>query len=68
MEITGPVIAASRGLTEKMPTLKLSEDYFRSAGEVARVRVKLAGMRLGVILRRSVGDGQNTAIAPNPSQ
>ena len=55
-EVTGPVIAASRGLTEGLQDLKLSEAYFRSAGEVARQRIKLAGLRLGVILTRCVGE------------
>ncbi|TWU56637.1 S1/P1 Nuclease [Rubripirellula tenax] len=53
-EVTGPIIAASRGLTPRIPPLKLSTDYYRVAGEVARYRIKQAGFRAGVAVVRCV--------------
>lgn len=41
-----PVTAASRGLTNGLPPLKLSDAYFVNAGEIAQQQAKLTGLRL----------------------
>lgn len=57
-EVGQPIIAASRGLTPKLPALKLSDEYFTTAGEVARARVVTAGYRLAGILTESSQSGK----------
>ncbi len=51
-EVMGPVIAASRGMTNKVPKIKLSPAYYRTAGELAQYRIKQAGFRAGAVLVR----------------
>lgn len=49
-EVMEPVIAVSRGLTDRVPAIKLSDQYFQDAGAVARHRAKQAGFRLAVLI------------------
>ncbi|MCS7469555.1 hypothetical protein NZK35_23125 [Stieleria sp. ICT_E10.1] len=49
-EVTGPVIAASRGATARLPKLKLSADYFVAEGKVARMQAKRAAYRVASVL------------------
>lgn len=53
-EVTGPVIAASRGITNKVGPIKLSPAYYKAAGELAQYRIKQAGFRVGAVLVRSL--------------
>ncbi len=53
-EVTGPIIAASRDLTDTIPPYRLSRDYFRAAGNVARQRIKMAGYRVAFAIRRGI--------------
>lgn len=51
-EVTGPVIAASRGMTKKVGAIKLSPAYYKSAGQLSQYRIKQAGFRAGAVLVR----------------
>ena len=50
-EVLEPVQAVSRGLTTKVATIDLSEEYLTTAGNLARKRAAFAGHRLAQILR-----------------
>lgn len=53
-EILDPVEAVSRGLTNKVSTIDLSEVYLKNAGELARARAAFAGQRLSRILKQDL--------------
>ncbi len=53
-EVTGPVIAASRRLTERVEPLNLSDAYFRAAGKAARHRIQQAGVRVAIVIGHSL--------------
>ncbi|WP_218933533.1 S1/P1 nuclease [Rubripirellula lacrimiformis] len=59
-EVTGPVIAASRGLTPTVPPIRLSADYYLAAGQVARHRVQQAGYRAGAVIARCLHSPTST--------
>ena len=58
-EVLGPIIAASRGLTNGIPPLALSEAYYHSAGTAARHRIKQAGFRVAAAIHRGLLQAQN---------
>ncbi len=49
-EVLESVEAVSRGLTTKLATIELSDDYLTAAGHAARTRAAFAGHRLALIL------------------
>ena len=49
-EVLQPVEAVSRGLTTKVATIELPDDYLTAAGDIARQRAAFAGHRLALIL------------------
>lgn len=49
-EVLQPIRAASRDLTEGLPELKLSEEYFGNAARIATRRAWQAGLRLALVL------------------
>lgn len=49
-EVLGPVDAVARGLTSNVETIELSEEYLKTAGDVARIRAAFAAHRLALIL------------------
>ena len=49
-EVLVAVKAASRGLTDDVRPVSLSDDYFRDAGRLAGVRARMAGIRLARVL------------------
>jgi hypothetical protein len=53
-EVLEPVEAVSRGLTPKVATIELSDDYLTAAGGIARRRAAFAGYRLALILGRDL--------------
>jgi hypothetical protein len=58
-EVLGPIIAASRGLTNGVPPLALSKAYYQSAGTAARYRIKQAGFRVAVAIHRGLLDARH---------
>lgn len=53
-EILGPVDATARGLTAKVETIELSDEYLKAAGELARVRAAFAAHRLAHIFQHDL--------------
>ncbi len=53
-EVLEPIEAVSRGLTAKLATIELSDDYLTAAGHAARTRAAFAGHRLALILSQDL--------------
>ena len=53
-EVLEPIEAVSRGLTTKVATIELSDDYLTAAGDAARTRAAFAGHRLALILNHDL--------------
>ena len=55
-EVMGPITAVARGLSAEVGQIRLSDDYLKNAGQVARIRAVQAGYRLAEVWRVALDD------------